>query len=105
MAFVFTLAASCATTTNTAKFMEIQPGMEEYQVKKILGEPIDRSFNGTHDEWFYRLEMGDHEEKTKVVFFDNKRVTHLGDDIVQAERNFELAKARRNRRSIFVPLA
>jgi hypothetical protein len=74
--------------------MRIQPGMEAYQVKQILGDPVDRKFNEGQDEWFYRMDVGKDGKKTKIVYLENNRVVRLGDDLLGEERNFQLAKAR-----------
>ena len=84
----------CAGMHHEDPFMQIQPGMEAYQVRQILGDPIDRKFTGTHQEWLYRRDMGKKQTKEKVIVIDNDHVVALADDEVSAERQFEIAKAR-----------
>lgn len=45
----------CAACASTGKAVaKLEPGMSKQQVQSLLGEPADRSFQGTAEAWQYQ---------------------------------------------------
>ena len=72
---LFTIA-SCGATTTTAT-QSVKNGMSQTRVTGMLGEPRNRSFDGTHEAWLYADPIAFGRCAYVSIWFENDKVVAM----------------------------